>query len=298
MASLGNWPPPCSMAKRLGSYLILTAYFDESGTHDGSPATVMAGVLGDVSQWGQFRTNLAVLKLRHGFNRFHTVEFKQRKGQFAGWSPERCVALASDLYLLTSGRLMDGVEFVLDNEAYRREYKRGGGDKKLVLDSKYGLCFRQCLSYFIMFIIQLFENNRAKHEISLNVVLEAGHRNAGAAVKIFEEERKQMIGFGINLLGSVTFADKDCDELMMPDFLAHMALHSDRKIRAGHAQRPLQRTSGPIAFRRFDSTSFTHLEFRPGGLADARLSLEKQLETRRSLWKREPTSLSGKEADV
>ncbi len=64
--------------------LAYTAYLDESGTHDGSPITIMAGVLGRADQWKKFQAKFDAVKARHGFEIFHTKKFKSRTGDFKG----------------------------------------------------------------------------------------------------------------------------------------------------------------------------------------------------------------------
>jgi hypothetical protein len=43
---------------------------------------------------------------------------------------------------------------VLSNATYENDYKGGKKPKKLRLDSKYGLCFRQCLYFFILEVLK------------------------------------------------------------------------------------------------------------------------------------------------
>jgi len=131
-------------------FLILTAYLDESGTHGDSPVTVMAGALGTVRQWSRFQKIFDRLKRDHQFETFHSKEFVQRTGRFSGWSPERCIALLKDLAISTEGTFTDGVVMIFENAAYEEEYRNGDKPRRLILDSKYGLCFRQCLYYFML----------------------------------------------------------------------------------------------------------------------------------------------------
>jgi hypothetical protein len=35
-------------------FLLFNAYYDESGTHNGSPITVLGGFLGEAIQWAEF----------------------------------------------------------------------------------------------------------------------------------------------------------------------------------------------------------------------------------------------------
>jgi uncharacterized protein DUF3800 len=269
--------------------LILTAYFDESGTHGGSPSTVMAGVLGTPEQWGNFRRELALLKIAYGFSKFHTKEFRARSGAFAGWTPEKCFLLAMEFARLTSQvKFVDSVEFLLDNHDFDKQYKGRSNDKKLSLYSKYGMCFRQCLLYFILSVVDRFKNDVRRTDLSINVTIEDGHKNAGAALDIFNETRKDLDKFDLSsLLGHLRFATKEQnEELMLPDFLSYMALHMDRLSRSGKYTRapPLQ-VGGmfPHNWGRAND-DITHLEFRRGGLADVRKELEMKLQMRRAQW--------------
>ena len=71
--------------------MILTAYLDESGTHDGSPVTVMGGMLANARQWEAFEKGFGKLKAVHGFQIFYTQTVCPfgRKGQT--WSAPRPV---------------------------------------------------------------------------------------------------------------------------------------------------------------------------------------------------------------
>ena len=63
--------------------MIFTAYLNESGTHDGSPVTIMGGVLANALQWSRFEHEFRRIKKRHGFKIFHTKKFKKRSGDFS-----------------------------------------------------------------------------------------------------------------------------------------------------------------------------------------------------------------------
>lgn len=62
--------------------MILTAYFDESGTHGGSAVTVMGGIMANARQWTDFEAAFVGLKKKYGFEIFHTKKFKKRAAIF------------------------------------------------------------------------------------------------------------------------------------------------------------------------------------------------------------------------
>jgi hypothetical protein len=61
-----------------------TAYFDESGTHAGSPVSVMAGFVGDARQWRKFEKRAAKLFRRFRVDVFHTIDVRRTDKDFAG----------------------------------------------------------------------------------------------------------------------------------------------------------------------------------------------------------------------
>jgi hypothetical protein len=149
---------------------------DESGTHGGSDVTGMGGVLGRADQWMRFGAGYNKLKRKYDFKIFHTKKFKNKGGDFKGWTDERCFALWSELGLLTASALTDCVAIALDNETYASHYRTDQPSGKVRLDSKYGLCFRMCLIYFILAMIK---RKYRKKLPKLHIVLEAGHPNSG-----------------------------------------------------------------------------------------------------------------------
>jgi hypothetical protein len=87
---------------------IFTGYLDESGTHDGSPVTVMGGLLARADQWQRFQKGFDLAKKKHGFRVFHTKKFKKKSGDFKGWTDQQCLALMDDLGDLIGAGLTDG----------------------------------------------------------------------------------------------------------------------------------------------------------------------------------------------
>jgi hypothetical protein len=245
--------------------LTYTAYLDESGTHGGSPVTIMSGMLANARQWSRFETEFSRIKKKHGFKVFHTIKFKKKSGDFFGWSNGQCLSLIHDLAILTSSAFTEGVSMSLDNATYENDYKRGEKPNKLRLDSQYGLCFRQCLLFFILEV----EKRKFRGKFpKLHFALEAGHKNAGDALRIFNEMKEELKKINCDMLGDLVFADKDeSDPLMMADFLAHSTYTSEVKVRAGKPS-ALQEKQVPRG-----ETGVTHLQFQPGGLADVKAQL-------------------------
>lgn len=262
-------------------FVIITAYLDESGTHDGSPITVMGGVLANALQWERFEREFRRAKKKHGFRIFHTKKFKKKTGDFAGWSTFQCLRLIHELGEISSRAFMGAATMTLDNATYEKDYKAGDAPRKLRLDSKYGLCFRQCLIFFVLEGVK--REHRGKLP-KLNFVLESGHANAGDAVRIFDEVKKELKSIDCDLLGEISFADKDeSDPLMMADFISHSTYTSMVRARSTGVStlypRPVPR----------GATAVDHLEFKPGGLANIKAELADKIRKRQTTSSRKPS---------
>ena len=97
----------CIGGNRSARYVCLYRLLDESGTHDGSPITVMGGLLARAEQWERFEKGFAELQRKHNFKVWHSKKFRQRKGDFKGWSDYQRTALYWDLARLTNHRLTE-----------------------------------------------------------------------------------------------------------------------------------------------------------------------------------------------
>jgi len=260
--------------------VILTAYLDESGTHAGSPVTVMAGMLANAQQWDAFDATFQRLKRKHHFQIFHTKKFKKKDGDFHGWNDGQCLHLMSDLAHLTASSFTEGVSVTLDNADYELEFRGGEKPRKMRLDSRYGFCFRNCLIFFALEGIKRVHRGRLP---KLHFVLESGHKNAGDALRIFNEMKAELESFGCDMLAELVFADKDkCDPLMMADFLAHMAyMMGQSGGRAPDHWRVVPDTTTALKMRRGES-GITHLRFKPGGLTELKGALIERLNAKKA----------------
>jgi hypothetical protein len=203
------------------SFVILRAYLDESGTHAGSVATVMGGLLGNAFQWERFDKRFRKLQKKFKFTVFHTKKFKNRDGDFKGWSREKQVALLDAMAETTDGEaFVSGVTFSLDNAEYERDMQRTANfPRKVRIPTKYGLCFLECLKHFV---VEAENRQRNGKFPKLHIICESGAANAGDALRIFNEQKQLAERAGYPIMESLVFKDKEgCRPLMIADFLAH-----------------------------------------------------------------------------
>lgn len=62
-----------------------TAYFDESGTHDGSDAIVVAGYIANDQQWQEFDREWNQVLASAGVAHFHMKDFAHSRKEFESW---------------------------------------------------------------------------------------------------------------------------------------------------------------------------------------------------------------------
>jgi Protein of unknown function (DUF3800) len=116
-------------------FVILTAYLDESGTHGGSPVTVMAGMLANARQWKAFERNFQRLKacvcvariarsiytLRNKRNIAHKNEVDPNTFDLAyihhasSWIMAEFIRTATGISMEGAGRLIELVQAPVDD---------------------------------------------------------------------------------------------------------------------------------------------------------------------------------------
>ena len=127
--------------------MLLTAYLDESGTHDMSPISVMAEYLGTAAQWQAFDADWTTLLQTAGLCHMHAVDLFKRTKQFKEWPAERVNAFATELDGVIARHMQLGFSVIIRDDDYRKIYVDGERPRRSRLDSKYGVCFRACLAF-------------------------------------------------------------------------------------------------------------------------------------------------------
>jgi len=201
--------------------MILTAYFDESGTHSSSPLSLMAGFVADARQWRKFEKRAGKLFHRFVVDIFHTIDVRRTDKDFAGWSVDRKIEFLDEFQHIVNETLERGFACILRNEDYAY-YQSLNWPKGARKDSKYTLTFRGCLASVVDAALEV---DRWAHrpEPRLNIVLESGHRNAPDAVRLYNFFRDKFAGQS-KALASLTFEKKaDCLPLAAADLFAYTA---------------------------------------------------------------------------
>jgi hypothetical protein len=193
----------------------LTAYFDESGTHDDSAVAGMAGFVGDKRQWAKFEKRVKKLFARYKVGAYHTIDVRRTKADFKGWSVDRKIEFLDEFQHIINETLLGGVTAFIRREDY--DYYSGlAWPKGTRRDSEYGIMFRACLSQTIDTVGHL----PLMQEPRLKVVLEDGHRNREDALRIYDWAAGR-IGQHRGLSGLSVAQKKDSLPLAAADLLAY-----------------------------------------------------------------------------
>jgi hypothetical protein len=188
--------------------VIVTVYIDESGTH-GSPVTILGGWVGSLGQWAGFDPKWAKLLKRNRLTHFHSKKFKHTQEEFKGWPIIRKQVFLDTASSLAVQNLAFGFTIALPEQVYRDHYVANHRPKEIPLDSRYGLCFRYCLSL----IPGLAQDRFVGRKLDINFVLEEGHKNAGDALRVFNLVKQTRVDDPaeiaiMKMLGTIAFDEK------------------------------------------------------------------------------------------
>ena len=99
---------------------LFTAYFDESGSHQGSRWLAVGGFVGRADAWATFEAKWHALRACHGMgSHLHTKTFRKR---YDSWDPPRRDRFMMDFGLALRGAAVCGCVSVLDVAAYNEVF--------------------------------------------------------------------------------------------------------------------------------------------------------------------------------
>ncbi len=126
---------------------MLGAFFDDSGTHDGSPVVAMGGLLGTDKQWDFFAERWeAILKDplpgRPSLSQFHLSPCRNGAGEFVGYSQAERDHLTYRFRRVILDCQLITVAFVVDKGAWDELVT---GEVAEQLESPLSFCFYKCV---------------------------------------------------------------------------------------------------------------------------------------------------------
>ena len=197
---------------------MFTGYYDESGTHAGSPITVLGGLIGNSHDWGYFEQEWRKVLVKHDLRYIRAKQLFHRQGPYRKWGKKQFRHLWADImYVLQEHAGFQVSKIVLKDEDYYKSYVSDGPySKRERLDTRYALCVRVAL-HFLPLI-----NHRWRQEGAMNLVVEAGHKNAGDALRVFSELKNSTSYQWSNAIGAISFGSKvDFPALQAADLISY-----------------------------------------------------------------------------
>jgi hypothetical protein len=204
--------------------VIVVTYIDEAGTHGAAPHMVMGALVGRLGQWAYFDKKWRKMLRRNGIAYFHSKEWKHKQGPFKGWKDDKRAALIERASDIQRDNTLFGLTVKIQQGDYIQNYKSGDRPKKVPLDSIYGLCFR----HVVVFVVDTLARSLKRSDTEVNFVLEAGHKNAGDAVRIFDQMKNDKSGRPVALGTLALEGKKKFYGLQGADLVSHTFYLAER----------------------------------------------------------------------
>jgi Protein of unknown function (DUF3800) len=196
-------------------FVIIDVYMDESGTHDSSEMMTIGGLVGRPNHWHYFDRRWAKMLKKRSIPYFHTKSLLDTHKPFKGWTRAQKAELINRAGDIQQKQTMFGFSTALRRSDYEEFYKSGERPKKIPLDSLYGLCFRYCATW----LPSILEASLGTKDFEINFIMEAGHKNAGDALRVFNQIKNEADNPAI--FKSLTFRNKESLGLQGADYVAH-----------------------------------------------------------------------------
>jgi hypothetical protein len=129
---------------------MLTAYFDDSGTHEGSNVILAAGFIGSVEEWTRFDPAWRARLESEGLTNFHMTDCVVGKNQFATWREARRDLLIDDLSALLGSSDLLGINAVVHRADWESVVLGEFPDVVDVVDSPYYCVMSACIQQAIL----------------------------------------------------------------------------------------------------------------------------------------------------
>jgi hypothetical protein len=184
-----------------GGLVMLTAYFDDSGTHSSSDIVCWAGLFGNQFQWASFDQDWKKrlhesLPGRDPINKFHMYDCQNALNEYSGWKRHEIDFFCDELGRVIVKNGLYGYALGIARKEWDAEVQ---GDRRRVLGDAEAYCVANC---FLM--AERWATRCAPHDKQLAFVFDKReHRIAKmeAVFDIFEKENKRQ---KLNLLNPRT----------------------------------------------------------------------------------------------
>lgn len=222
---------------------MLAAYFDESGTHEGSKALVIAGWVSSVSQWSKFQAEWKRFLEEYDLDHFHMTDCENLRGQYLEWTQKRKISAIQQAHKIIVRRVSIPIAVSLDNEAYNlldKKYTFRGMTNDVVR-SPYTFCLEKCLSN-----IKRWADGKLLYSRNQRIeyIFEHGNSYRGEVTKLFQKIEMDASLKSQFRVSKLEFGDKYVFPLNAADMLAYETFKEMENYHVpGFEQRPLRQSS-------------------------------------------------------
>jgi hypothetical protein len=141
-----------------GLILALAAYFDDAGTHEGSPVVSWGGFIGMDTEWSRFdgawRAKLAQpLDGKPRLRKFGLADCQAKRGEFAGYSVAESDLIQNEFRAIIVRHRLLGMAFAVDRPIWDRLIT--GAAREHLGDAEV-VCFASCFNGAIARAIEYF----------------------------------------------------------------------------------------------------------------------------------------------
>ncbi len=201
-----------SLGRKNRFVLTLQAYFDESGTHQGSPTVCVAGYISTPEQWEVFGDEWKCALDEWGLDGFHMTDFVGRVGPYSSWSDQDRRWRLARLITIINRHTIGSVGIAVPKESFDQIFPKA---TKRFIGGAYGLaascCFLDCA--------KLIEGDFPSARIAY--VFEIGAPLSGEVHKVFNWNYKDPAQRAALKLLSIKFEGKEFAPLQAADILAY-----------------------------------------------------------------------------
>jgi hypothetical protein len=127
--------------------LVLRAYFDESGIHEGARICALGGYMASEERWRAFESEWNAIMNRYGVLRFHATDCNNARGEYEGWPREKIVAFMTEVVDALVHKPGQSLEMIgIGSAAVIEHYEAHVPESlKAGIEDPYYLCMEHCV---------------------------------------------------------------------------------------------------------------------------------------------------------
>lgn len=244
------------------TFVMLQAYMDDSGTHDGSSHCLVAGYWGGASEWKRFERAWNKAVAEEGLEEFHAKEFwprisGKRLGKYFGWNDDRHQSFADRLLaIIGSHKIYPFACGVIASEWEKQPVRL-----RKVYSGLHHLAAKNdsaIKSVFLPFQVCIVRAASYCHPgVPMNFIFDEDPKIAGRASQCFLKLKQEAIEDKdpiLRNLGQLVFADsKKSAPLQAADLLAYeMYRYGKKRLHDRNAKMRIEGIRALIHFRSYE----------------------------------------------